>query len=256
MLSQTARLAFQDGRKFTSILDAIASVADEVDVVLDDKGLTVHEMDPSRVAMVTLTMSKAAMEEFNLGGETKLRFRISISDFKKLKLKAQPVTFTFDLKDNKCLVQQEKPYTRTFNLRLLKSEGEEIPPLKVDFDVTAKMTLSVVRSIIEDARLCADHVTIRALPGKLCFNNRGDLLTYDAEIVEGSEALLEFSLKQEAKAIFSIKYFDDVTKSALDIGKIAQLRLKKDFPILIEIQPEDPNLLSLSYALAPRIESE
>ena len=220
---------------------------------MDEKGISVRDYDPGRVAMVDLRMSREMMQEYDLGGQQQFRFRVQLSKLKKL-IKTTPVTLTFGA-NNKCIIQQQKPYERTFNLNLLTVENVEVPPLKCDFEAEARITLEGLRSIIEDAKLCTDFVRIRATPEALRFSN-SDMLSYEAELKKDeTEALLSLAVKAESKATFSIKYLDDITRSAASLGEIVLLKFKTDFPVALCFETKDPNVLSVMFALAPRIEA-
>lgn len=246
------KLSFEDGNKLNQILEALSSINDEMEFILDEKGISVRDYDPGRVAMVDLWMSREMMQEYDLGGQQQFRFRVQLSELKKLKIKTTPVTLTFEA--NKCIVQQQKPYERIFNLNLLTVENVEVPPLKCDFEAEAKITLEGLRSIIEDAKLCTDFVRIHATPEVLRFSN-SDMLSYVAELKKDeTEILLSLAVKAESKATFSIKYLDDVTRSAASLGNIILIKFKTDFPVALCFETKDPNVLSLMFALAPRIE--
>lgn len=249
------KISFEDGNKLNQILEALSAINDEMEFVLDEKGISVRDYDPGRVAMVDLWISREMMQEYDLGGQQQFRFRVQLSELKKLKIKTTPVTLTFEA-DNKCVVQQQKPYERTFNLKLLTVESVEVPPLKCDFEAEARITLEGLRSIIEDAKLCTDFVRIHATPETLRFSN-SDMLSYEAELKKDeTETLLSLAVKAESKATFSIKYLDDVTRSAASLGNIVLMKFKTDFPVALCFETKDPNILSLMFALAPRIEHE
>jgi hypothetical protein len=205
--------------------------------------------------MVDLWMSREMMLDYDLGGQQKFRFRVKLSELKKLKLKTSPVSLTFQA-NNKCVVQQQKPYERTFNLNLPPIENVDVPPLKCDFEAEAKITLEGLRSIIDDAKICTDFVRIHAAPDVLHFSN-ADMLSYEATLKKGeAESLLSLDVKAESRATFSIKPLDDVTRGAASLGEIILMKFKTDFPVVLCFETKDPNILSVMFALAPRIESE
>jgi DNA polymerase III sliding clamp (beta) subunit (PCNA family) len=255
VIDQLPKISLEDGNKLNQVLEALSSIADEVEFVLDEKGVRVREYDPGRVAMVDLWMSREMMLDYDLEGQQKFRFRAKLSELKKLKLKSSPVSLTFQA-NNKCVVQQQKPYERTFNLTLPTIESLEVPPLKCDFEAEAKITLEGFRSIIDDAKICTDYVRIYATTNALQFSN-SDMLSYEATLKKGeTESLLSLDVKAEARATFSIKYLDDVSRSAASLGDIILMKFKTDFPVALCFETKDPNILSVMFALAPRIESE
>lgn len=252
----SVKLSFENGNKLNQILEAVASIQDEVDFIADEKGLSIREMDPERVAMVNLWISREMLSEFDLAGQNSVRFRLSTSEVKKLRLKPSPVSLTFNLGEKKCVVQQLKPFSRTFNLKLLSSEGVDVPWVKGTFDSTAKFTTEGIRSILEDAQICSDFIRIHASPGKVHFSATGDLLSYDTDIPDGCEILLDLNAQVEARIALSLRNFDGVTRAAASLGNMILFQMKSDFPLVLSFQTEDPNILRLDYALAPRIEVE
>ena len=252
----SVKLSFQDGSKLNQIFDAIVAIEAEVDLKLDEKGLTVRQMDNERVAMIDLFMKREMFSEYQLPNNEKQVFSVDLHHFKKIKLKDKPVTLTFNLKTAKCLMQSDSPFGRIFSIPIQTSEVHEVPQIKGEFDATAKITLEVLRNVIEDAKLCGDCIAVEASKDRLMFHAKGDLLTYDAEIPLGSDALLELACKSPCKAHFTIRHFDETTKASTAVAEIAVVKLKTDFPMLITLEPKEIKELELSYALAPRIEPE
>jgi DNA polymerase III sliding clamp (beta) subunit (PCNA family) len=253
------KISFDDGNKLNQVLEALSSINEEVEFLLDEKGMSTRDYDPERVVMIDLWMSKEMMREYDLGGLQRFRFRVQLSELKKLKIKSTPVTLVFDGK--KCVVQQEKPYMRAFSLPLLDTEpnpknGLLTPPLKCEFEAEAKLTLEGLCSIIDDAKLCTDFVRVYATQEILRFSN-SNILSYEAELKKDeTKSLLWLEVKAESKTTFSLKHFDQVIRSAASLGEIVLLKFKTDFPIALYFETKDPNTLSVMFAFAPRIEPE
>jgi len=252
----SVKLSFEDGSKLKGIFGAISIVNEEVDFKLDDKGLTVRQMDKERVAMVDLFMKKEMFSEYDMAEQASEVFTVDIENFQKIKLKAAPVTLTFNIRTSKCQMQQDKPFGRTFSIPFQASELVDVPRVKGEFDTTAKITVETLRELVEDAELCSDYLVVDASKDKIAFRAKGDLQTWASEIPVGNEALLEYSSSKPSKAYFSLGYIKEIAKELSSLSETVQLKLKTDFPMLMNLEPKELKDLQLSYVLAPRIEHE
>jgi proliferating cell nuclear antigen PCNA len=250
------KLTFKNANELKDLIGLVSCINDEVRFNFNENGFLIRVMDPGRVAMVSLEVNKATLEEFNLNGETNAEMTISLHSLEKLLKGMSKNPVSLQIESNKLHIEQEKPYNRKFNMPILEPAPDQpTPEPKIDYKNTIKMTVNGLRAFIEDATLVSDHVKFIATTDSLAVQIKGDILDYDGTLKHPSDELLNLEIGEpDATAIFSLKYLDDITKAASRVASIVTVQMAKDMPIKLTF--ETPPETKLWYALAPRIEPE
>ena len=250
------RITFKRASDLKNLIALASCINDEVQFNFTDNGFLVRVLDPSRVAMVSLTVDKAFLEEFDLKGQQNPTMTISLSQLERLLKGMSKNPVTLEVESNKLHIEQTKPYVRKFNMPILEPiQDEPVPEPKINYKNIIKMTVDGLRATIEDALLVSDHIKFKVTPDAFNCEIHGDLVDYNAKIQQPSDYLLNMEVGEpDATAIFSLKYLDDMTKAAIKIASIVTVKISKDMPIHLAF--ETPPEIQLWYALAPRIEPE
>ena len=235
--------------------NAISILIDEATFKIDEEGLKLRAMDPSRVAMIDFEWPKTIFEEYECVSPSKIC--INISELLKLLRRAgksEAVNLSLDEKTGRLQIVVTGKYKRSFTMPTLEAVEEEVPTPKIDFNVKAKTTTQGLSQAIDDAQLVSDHVRIEADSDKLLFIASGDLMGAKITLQKGSETLLDLETKEASKATFSLSYLSEIIKAASATSEIASLEFSTDMPIRIDFQQAKQG--KLIFFLAPRIETD
>ncbi|KON33843.1 MAG: hypothetical protein AC479_03095 [miscellaneous Crenarchaeota group-6 archaeon AD8-1] len=235
--------------------NAISILIDEATFKIDEEGLKLRAMDPSRVAMIDFEWPKTIFEEYECVSPSKIC--INISELLKLLRRAgksEAVNLSLDEKTGQLQIVVTGKYKRSFTMPTLEAVEEEVPTPKIDFNVKAKTTTQGLSQAIDDAQLVSDHVRIEADSDKLLFIASGDLMGAKITLQKGSETLLDLETKEASKATFSLSYLSEIIKAASATSEIATLEFSTDMPIRIDFQQAKQG--KLIFFLAPRIETD
>jgi len=254
------KLVFKSANQLKDVIGLVSCMNDEVRFLFDENGFMTRVMDPGKVAMVSLTVKKDFLQEYDLSGQQKADMTISLSQLEKLLRSVSKNPVSLEVKPlpnqtvNKLHIEQEKPYNRKFNMPILEPPEDQPPPEpKVEYRNNVKMTVNGLRALIEDAKLVSDHVKFKVANDMFLAEVHGDLLDYNAAMQPPSEELLNLQVGEpDATAIFQLRYLDDITKAASKMAQIVTVQISKDMPIKLTFEA-DPEI-QLWYALAPRIE--
>ena len=160
------RLKVADAKLLRDMTTAISILVDEATFKIDQEGIKLRAMDPSRVAMVDFEWPKTVFDEYECTEPTKMC--INISELLKLLRRAgkdEFVELSLDEKTGRLQVKITGKYTRNFTMPTLEASEEEVPTPKITFNVKAKVTTEGLTRAIEDAQLVSDHVRIEAKTG-------------------------------------------------------------------------------------------
>lgn len=246
------KLRMEKATAFKTLLSAIATICDEVTLKFTADGFSGRSMDPSRVAMYDLTLSKEFFDEYECSPETTLCF--NLTDFMKLLRTSRSHKLEISVDEtsiNKLnIVFSKGVNTRRFTFPLLEAPEPEVPTPKVTFVSKVKATASTLTSAVEDVALVSDAVTIKATSDTLFLSARGDLMTADIQLAKDSEDILVLETREEAEAHFSLSYLTDVLKSGSNLIDLVELELAKDMPLKLKFEMHDG---TLCFYVAPRI---
>ena len=245
------KFKFEQSDVLKNLVAAIKILADEPTFNIDSDGLTVRAMDPSRVAMIDLTVAKAVFAEFACEKAIKLSF--SMLEFDKLVKRAgkdDPVTVEFDEKTGKLKITITGKYLREFTLPTLEPSDETVPVPKITFNNKIRFIVSTLSQAIEDAQLASDHTKISATPNGLAINAKGDVMTASANLTK-DQGLLEIDVKEESASVFSLTYLMEMLKAIYLFAGIATLELGWDLPFKMSCE-KDSNI-KVAYWLAPSL---
>ena len=249
------RVKMADAKLLRDMITAISTLVDEATFDIDQNGIRLRAMDPSRVAMVDFEWPKMIFDEYVCTEPTKMC--VNVSEMLKLLKRAgrdESVELFLDEKTGRLQIAIKGRYTRTFNMPTLEAAEEEAPTPKITFNVKAKVTTDGLRQAIEDALLVSDHVRIEADQEKMVMRATGDLMGALIEMQKGSDALLDIQVKEPSKATFSLSYLSEIIKAAAATADITTIEFSTDMPIRLDFhQPREGKLI---FYLAPRIEVE
>ncbi len=245
------RLTMADAKTLRNILTSLSALVDEACIIADGDGLKVKAMDPSHVAMVDFEWSKSAFEEFEVDKPTTIG--LNLEETLKLLRRAsdESLELNFDESVGKLEVKLSGRYKRRLTIPTLQLTGEEIPPLKIEFDATAKITSSCLARTVADAATVSDILRFKATADKLIMEASGEFGEIMVELDKTSEALLDLQVKQPCSASYSLTFLEDIVKSASNLAGTVNLEFSTDKPLKLNFEILQGKLV---YYIAPYVE--
>jgi proliferating cell nuclear antigen len=248
------KLILKDATFFKKCVDAIGALVDEAEFILNDNGLSLKATDPSQISMVDFSIDKKTFEVFDVKEQTKIG--IDLDYFGQILGRAKSgdsLELSFDENRTKLNAIFSGSAKRSFEVPLIDVSSGELPSPKIDFDAEVAISSGEVMDGIKDALLISTHITlgvdeehffIRANSSKGKLNNQIKL--------NDKKVVTSFKAKNEARATFPLDYLRDMIKGAASDTPVT-IKLKTNAPISISYKIGEA---SISYFLAPRIESE
>ncbi|MEM3105215.1 MAG: proliferating cell nuclear antigen (pcna) [Candidatus Bathyarchaeia archaeon] len=245
------RLTMADAKTLRNILTSLSALVDEVCITADEEGLKVKAMDPSHVAMVDFEWSRSAFDEFEV--DKPMTIGLNIEESLKLLRRASDETLEliFDESVGKLEMRLSGRYRRRLIVPTLQLTSEEIPPLKIEFDVMAKITSSCLSRTVADAATVSDILRFKATTDNLTMEASGELGEITVELDRTSEALLELQVKQPSSASYSLTFLEDIVKSASNLAGTVGLEFSTDKPLKLNFEILQGKLV---YYVAPYVE--
>ena len=246
------KLVFENADDFKRSVDAIATLIDEAEFVVDDKALSLKATDPSQISMVDFKVEKKAFKEFDVKETVRLGmdFDYLAQVMSRAKAKEQ---LELELAEDKSYLHVvfRGASNRRFRVPLIDVSSSELPSPKIDFDAGVVLRAGVLQEALKDASLVSSHVTVgvdarnffvRAVSSKGSLNN---------ETSKDDKNVFELSAKKQCQAMFPLDYLSDMLKVPAVDSRI-ELSMKTDAPIRVSYAIGNAQI---TYYLAPRIEA-
>jgi len=248
------RFKIKDTKLLKDLIAAVKILETEVTMRVNKGGILIRLMDPSRVAMVDLDITKAVFEEFECKDPLKIGFNLAELD-KLLKRsgKDDATTIEFNSSTGKLQITITGKYTRVFTLPTLKASEEEVPTPKITFNSEIKFITDSLKQALEDAQLVSDHVKMTTVEDGLEIDATGDLMTAHAKLDKNS-GVLDVAVKEQSHTTYSLNYMLQIVTTAQVLADIGVLEFSTDMPFKLSFEKDAA--IKLTYFVAPRIEAE
>lgn len=246
------KLKFKKAKLLAAYFNAFNAVLDEPTFQVNAEGLTLRDIDPSRVAMFDVNFPSKAFEAFQCDKDT--LFTVNLLTLYKLLKTAddtEMVELELDLEKKKLVVTFRGIATRRFRMSLLEDSSERISPPKISFAAKAVLPTKQFLRFMNDANALSDHVHLVAIPSNISVIIGGDLAQGELAFEKSMLTLLE--CKEPQKAAFSVTYMAEIIKALSEVCPNITLEWATDMPIKVSFELE--HLGQLVWFLAPRIET-
>ena len=159
-----------------------------------------------------------------------------------------------DEKQNRLALTFKGTSTRRLSLPLIDIRETDLPEPKLQFTAAAEVVSGVIHDGLKDAELVGENVSFELSKDGLRISAESDKGSAELKLEKGDKALTKLDVKQEARAVFNIKYLSDITKSAGSNDPIT-INLGTNLPIQLDFPIAGGNG-RLRFLLAPRVEGE
>lgn len=244
--------------RFRNAMKLLNIINEEETLHFTKTGITALTMDPSHVSMVNWRIPDSAFESYELpeteaeGSELKLT--VSIKELlSRLDIEeGEALTITHNAEKSLLqfsIVRPEINRTRELKLKLLETEGGEVPAPKILYKANGRILLKDFKRALKDAAIVAEHLTVVIDKGerhiKVMFDASGDL--GDAGLI--AEAL-EGQVEEKAKATFTISYLEEAIRTSEPLTELVSLHLSNDLPLRVT---HEDSLIECTFYFAPCI---
>lgn len=238
---------------FKDFFGLLKTVNDELTLYVDDSGIQVQGMDPSHVAMVDAKILPGLFDKFEVSEK---KITVNLSEFNKFLDrigKDENPIIQYNAEEARIVILAKKHgYSRRFSLTTLEPLEEGMPEPKIVFKAKARIVTESVGRAIKDADLVSEHVRFVLTEDAMKINAVGDMGSAANEYEKGSDALLELTVEEEAKATYTLSYLKSMFGALKDLAEVVTISLSTDMPIKIEAETNDPDL-EITLYLAPCI---
>src|SRR3989338_4554967 len=161
-------IVFDNAKVFKDSVDAIVSLIDEGEFLINKDGIELRAMAPSQVVMVDFTMPSKAIEKFEVPKETKIG--LNLDDLAKITARTRPgetLTLNLDKTSSRLQLTFKGKYTRKFDLPLLDLSQAETRKLELEFDASVKINGNTLKENLKDASLVSSYAKFTIDPKEL-----------------------------------------------------------------------------------------
>ena len=230
---------------FTKAIELISELVIEARIKISEFGLSIVAIDPANVSMVSLKVPKSAFKEFVSENE---ELGVNLEDLKKVLRRAKTnSSLILEKNENSLVIKIEDKIKREFTLNLIEIEAEDKEfPAHLEFAAHVEISSNDLSDSIEDCNVVSDACSFKIDEGKFIveakeMNSTKSEFSTDEIKIEGENAHSRYSLEYLQKFMKAGKSFE-----------ITALNFAEDHPLRIDFKS---NILSLSFLLAPRIET-
>jgi len=240
------KLTLEDPTLFSKAIDLISELVMEVKLKVNEFGLSIVAIDPANVAMVALRVPKTAFKEFEVEEEI---LGVNLENLKKiLRRCGKTGSLKLSRNENNLEIVIEDKIKRTFNLNLIEVEGEDKEfPAHLEFSSKVEINSQDLIDSLEDCSIVGDACSFKIEEKKFVVEAK-ELNSARSEF-SSDEAKIE---AEDCHARYSLDYLQKFMKAGKQFPT-TNLNFANDHPLRVDFKSEH---LSLSFLLAPRIETE
>ncbi len=246
-----ARLSYPDAKSFYNILDALAKLVDEVNMVITNEGVKAVALDPAHVALITIELPPESFIEYSIEEGDRVELGFNVANTAKIIKRGK--------KGDKLDIEVTDEYVRwsivgatikRYKVLNLEVPVPEIPETSLEFKIRVAMIVDPFKNALKDAEAVGDTVVLEA-PDEDTLIIRGEgVAVAEARIKRDTPAVVEFEVKEPGKSVYSIDYL----KHVLSLTKVADtivIEFSQDMPLRLQFQL--PAGGRVTYLLAPKM---
>ncbi|MCQ2079943.1 MAG: DNA polymerase sliding clamp [archaeon] len=234
-----------------TLVNVISTVVDEVKIAIHPDSLGIRAIDPARVAMINIDVSKEAFVSFE-ADEGEMGFDLDkIKNIIKLAGPGDTILMEHDPNQGRLSMTIGNIIRRMSLVDTNGMNDPSVPPLELGTKVQINADL-LQKGMRATETIDSDHIKMEA-------DSEGFTLSCDNDLdfaslkVPASE-LKALEAQQHVASSYSRDYFSNIVKSIPGNVPVS-LQFDPDYPIKLLFELSDGNAHA-SYLLAPRIEGE
>ncbi|MCK4310881.1 MAG: proliferating cell nuclear antigen (pcna) [Methanomicrobia archaeon] len=236
-----------EAKLWRDIVNTVSSIIEEAPFEVKEQGIYMRAMDPSHISMLDIEIPKEMFDEFSVDKEISLG--IDMDEMRKIMNRSKPSDILImNAEESRIHMTFIGESKRKFGLPIIDILEKRSKLPEIPFTATVELNSEIFQDGIKDASVVADHITFEAKKDNFLIKAQGD--TSDIETVNEKDSMIEYDVKEDAKATFNLSYLSDISKS---IYGTMVIKLGSDVPLLLEFEIDKAKV---KFILAPRIERE
>ena len=232
------------------MIDIVSPLVNEVKIKVTPAGMSLRAVDPAHVAMVDLSISASAFEEYK-ADETEIGIDLDkLASIMKLASSGDTVEMELDDVSNRLIIRIGN---LTRKIGLIDTTGMTEPKVP-NLNLPAKITVKASELLqgVKASESISDHIALTATEDTFELFAEGDTDTVNLKLPK--DLLIELNAPEKCRSLFSVEYLSSMMKPVKGDQPLT-IYLGNDNPIKLEFDFADKNARAI-YLLAPRIESE
>lgn len=232
------------------IVDVVSTLIDEAKFKIGDNGIQLKAVDPAHVAMIDLTLSKDAFDQYS-AAETDLGLDLEkLKEVIRLSKSGDMIEMRQDEERGRLVIMVGN-ITRRMNL--VSTEGMSDPKVP-NLTLPARITVTVdeLQRGIKAAESISDHVALNANTEGFEMVSDGDTDSVSLKLPKA--LLVDLQCSESIRSLFPMDYFSTIIK-AIPSGTNVSINLGNDLPVRLDFDIA-AGKGSVRYLLAPRIEND
>jgi len=247
------KLVLEKAQDFKKSCEAIAVLVHEAEFNLNEDGLTLKATDPSQISMIDFELKKAAFKEFTIEQETRIGLDLDYLNQVMSRAKTDDeLTLELAKGSTSLNLTFKGTSTRHFSVPLIDVSKGSVPNPKLEFQAEIKMETSILQDALKDAELISTHVSLGVEKDVFYVKAQSSKGKLNNETNKKEKPIHSFVAKEDCSSMFPLDYLKDMAKASKS-DNLIELSLRKDAPLFLSYKI---GAASISYFLAPRIESE
>ena len=232
------------------VVDVVSTLVDEAKFNIGKDAVTVKAVDPAHVAMVDLSLDRAAFDGYK-ADEGELGIDMDkMKEILRLAKSGDVISLVHDEEKNRLVVTVGNTTRR---MSLVDTAGMS-DPKGPSLNLPAKLAIRTeeLRQGIRASESISDHIALKASSAGFEIVSEGD--TDSVSHVVPKELLEELQCKDAVRSLFPLDYFSNMVK-AIGSSPATTLFLGTDYPVKMEFKIAGGKG-EVRFLLAPRIESD
>lgn len=247
------RLRFVSGKVWRYVIVSISKIIDEGVFTIGEEGVRLRAMDPSKIVLVDFHLPKESFTEFETTGSESLS--VNMSDLAKILRRV--------VKDDELILESREAKSltvslvgrgiRSFTLPSIEAAFEEIPELKLDLPVTARIPPSVFKEVIRELEPIGEAIEFKTVSSEntLIARSYSDVVEAQMFLLVQDGSLYELMVREDATSSYSMDYLIDIAVVA-SIAEELVFEYGTDLPCRIQFTL--PYGGKVVFYVAPRVE--
>ncbi len=232
------------------VVDVVSTLVDEAKFNAGKDGLGVKAVDPAHVAMVDLTLDRAAFDSYK-ADDVELGLDMDkMKEVLKLSRAGETLAMAHEEDKNRLVVHVGNITRRMSLVDTAGMSDPKVPNLNLPAKI--RVRTDELRQGIRASESVSDHIALIATPDGFEIMSEGD--TDSANLKLPKDMLDELVCKEKVRSLFPLDYFSNMIK-AIGTAQTVTMHMGNDYPVKLEFDIAGGKG-QVRYLLAPRIESE
>lgn len=241
--------AVTDADVLRQVVDVVSTLVDEAKFKVDKDGISLRAVDPAHVAMVELSLSKNAFDEYS-GTETELGIDMErLEDILRLAHSGEKLAIEHTDGKNHLVVTIGRLTRRMALVDTAGMSDPRVPNIELPSSIVLKA--EQLSFGLKASDKISDHIALVAEEGYFEMSSEGDSDSVEYRLPK--DDLVAIDSKQKVRSLFPLDYFQNMARAISPSSQVT-INLGNNYPVRMEFDIAEGKG-HVKYLLAPRVES-